>query len=40
MADAIVNNERTFFNLSQEAMEQVVDLNLNGPFGHHRFLVR
>src|ERR1700758_5594827 len=30
VADAIVNNERTFFNLSQEAMEQVVDLNLNG----------
>jgi NAD(P)-dependent dehydrogenase (short-subunit alcohol dehydrogenase family) len=30
VAGAIVNNERTFFNLSQEAMEQVVDLNLNG----------
>jgi len=30
VAEAIVNNERTFFNLSQEAMEQVVDLNLNG----------
>jgi len=30
VADAIVNNERTFFTLSQEAMEQVVNLNLNG----------
>jgi NAD(P)-dependent dehydrogenase (short-subunit alcohol dehydrogenase family) len=30
VAGAIVNNERSFFNLSQEAMEQVVDLNLNG----------
>jgi NAD(P)-dependent dehydrogenase (short-subunit alcohol dehydrogenase family) len=30
VVDAIVNHERTFFNLSQEAMEQVVDLNLNG----------
>src|ERR1700741_1642960 len=30
VADAIVNNERTFFCLSQEAMEQVVNLNLNG----------
>src|SRR6201984_2314129 len=31
VADAIVNDERTFFSLSQEAMEQVVNLNLNGP---------
>ena len=30
VADAIVNNERPFFSLSQEAMEQVVNLNLNG----------
>jgi NAD(P)-dependent dehydrogenase (short-subunit alcohol dehydrogenase family) len=30
VADAIVNNERTFFTLGQEAMEQVVNLNLNG----------
>jgi NAD(P)-dependent dehydrogenase (short-subunit alcohol dehydrogenase family) len=29
-AGAIVNNEHTFFTLSQEAMEQVVNLNLNG----------
>src|ERR1700751_4779332 len=30
VAGAIVNKEGTFFNLSQEAMEQVVNLNLNG----------
>lgn len=30
VAEAIVNNERTFFDLSQEAMERVVNLNLNG----------
>lgn len=30
VADAIVHSERTFFSLSQVAMEQVVNLNLNG----------